>query len=222
MQTIIYLTLIALLASVGIGMALIITDDKITDNKAIAEPYTEPYNFGTVLELNDSNVNNELSQYPFFVLDCYVTWCEPCKDLTSTLSELSSELKSQVAFGTIDVEENKETKELYNIFSYPAILFFKNGTLVDSQIGYGSKSELVERLQMIKPDLDISNVGANKGRIANIPPPSLTMPLGIPRNISPDKMQIMPAPAPAVFRQFIENTTKYGNSSNFSINDSPY
>lgn len=211
MRTIIYLALIAQFTSIGIGMALILTDDNTM---------AEPNNLGTVLEFYDSNVNNELSQYPFLVLDCYVTWCEPCKDLTSTLSELSCELDGQVAFGTIDIEKNKETKELYDISSYPTILFFKNGTLVDSQIGYGSKSELVERLQMIKPDLNTSNVETNLRQIMNEHPPSLTMPLRTSRNVSPDKMQIMPAPAPAIFREFVENITEYGNSSNPLTNNS--
>ena len=205
MHTIAYFTLIALLASIGTGMALIVTNDT---------EMAELTNVGIVLELSDSNENSELSRYPLFVLDCYVSWCEPCKDLGTYLQELSGELNGQVAFGSIDIEKNEETKGRYGVFSYPAILFFKNGTLVDSQIGYGSKSELARRLQMIEPDLDVSDIETNERPSVTLPEPSETIISRMPRNIGPDKMQIMPAPAPAAFRQFVENASG-NNSSNF-------
>ncbi len=57
MHTIVYFTLIALLASIGTGMALIVTNDTLM---------AESPNRGIVLELNDSNVNSELSRYPLY------------------------------------------------------------------------------------------------------------------------------------------------------------
>lgn len=45
---------------------------------------------------------------------------------------------------------------MYSIMSYPTLLIFKNGLLVDSQAGYGSKSELVDLLQMDYPGLNTS------------------------------------------------------------------
>jgi len=149
MRAIIHFILIASLASISTGMAAIATDDLAME---------DPSNLGVVLELNDSNVSDVLSKYPLFILDCYDPWCEPCKELNTTLYELSGELKDQVYFGSIDVIRNEETAKKYNIIAYPTILFFKNGRLIDSQEGYGSKSELLMRLQMIEPHLNVSNV----------------------------------------------------------------
>ncbi len=149
MRAIIHFILIASLASINTGMAAIAIDDLARE---------DPSNLGVVLELNDSTVSNALSKYPLFVLDCYDPWCEPCKELNITLYEISGELKDQVSFGSIDAERNEETAKRYNIIAYPTILFFKNGTLIDSQEGYGSKSELIMRLQIIEPNLNISNV----------------------------------------------------------------
>lgn len=115
-------------------------------------------NLEEIPELNDTTVNNTLHEHPLFVLDCYAQWCEPCKDLSATLYDLSDKLKGQVVFGMIDIENNIETAERYNIHLYPTLLFFKNGTLVDSQIGFGSKSELIMRLKIIEPRLNISNL----------------------------------------------------------------
>lgn len=170
MRVIIYFVLIALLSSISTGTAVIATDDLAM---------VDPSSLGKVLELNDSTVSNVLSKYPLFVLDCYDPWCEPCKDLNSTLYEISGELKDQVSFGSIDVEMNEETAKKYNIIAYPTILFFKNGTLVDSQEGYGSKSELLMRLQMIEPDLNISNVKLDEMQTMPVPSPSAATSSGV-------------------------------------------
>jgi thioredoxin 1 len=206
MRVIICFILIALLASIGAGMTATAT--------AAHDPVgVEQANLGTVIGLNDSTVSEALNEYPLFVLDCYVSWCEPCKDLNMTFDELSDELKDQVAFGSINIENNRETADRYGIVSYPTILFIKNGTLVDSQVGYGSESELVMRLQMIESDLNLSNVRTNEMQAMPVLSPSDIMQSNASKNIRPDKMQIMPSPAPAAFRQFVENASKDGNSS---------
>ncbi len=170
MRVVIYFIVIALLSSIGTGMAVIATDDHTK---------VDPSSLGKVLELNDSTVSNALSKYPLFVLDCYEPWCEPCKDLNSILYEISGELNDQVSFGSIDIERNEETAKRYNIIAYPTILFFKNGTLVDSQEGYGSKSELLMRLQMIEPNLNIGNVKLDEMQTMPVPSPSAATSSGV-------------------------------------------
>ena len=111
-----------------------------------------------ISELNDSTVNGALNEFPLFVLDCYVPQCGPCTVANSTLAELSGELNAQVAIGRINVKENNVTKNKYKITGYPTLLIFKNGTLVDKQIGFRSKLELVDLLKKSKPGLDVSHV----------------------------------------------------------------
>jgi len=113
------------------------------------------------LKLNDSTVNSAISKFPFFVLDCYVTWCEPCKTSSTVFYELASELRGQVTFGMIDIERNSVTARMYNITSYPTILIFKYGMLIDSQAGYSSKAELVDLIKMDDPGLNTSNIEFN-------------------------------------------------------------
>ena len=112
----------------------------------------------SISELNDSTVNNVLKEFPLFVLDCYFPQCGPCTVANSTLLELSSELNAQVAIGRINVKENNVTKNKYKITGYPTLLIFKNGTLVNKQVGFRSKLELVDLLKKSKPDLDVSHV----------------------------------------------------------------
>lgn len=119
---------------------------------------TDLSNSDESLKLNDSTVNSAINKFPFFVLDCYVTWCEPCKTSSIVLYELASELRGQVTFGMIDIERNSVTARMYNITSYPTILIFKNGFLIDSQAGYSSKTELIDLIKMGNPGLNTSNI----------------------------------------------------------------
>jgi len=106
-----------------------------------------------VAELSDENVDSAVSSNPFFVLDCYVTWCEPCLDLSDTIQDLAADLRGQVAFGKIDVEENELIAQRYNISEYPTILIFENGMLVNRQLGSWPEQELLDLLRSVFPSL---------------------------------------------------------------------
>lgn len=129
----------------------------MTTVMAVDQPIkTEISDSDGILKLNDSTANIAINKFPFFVLDCYVPWCEPCKAMGTALYEIASDLEGQITFGIIDIENNSATARMYSITSYPTLLIFKNGMLVDSQAGYGSKSELVDLLQMDYPGLNTS------------------------------------------------------------------
>jgi thioredoxin 1 len=145
-----YFILIESLAIFGLMTTVTATDQLMK---------TEISNSDGILKLNDSTANAVIDKFPFFVLDCYVPWCEPCKTMGTALYEIASDLGGQVTFGIIDIENNSMIAKIYNITSYPTLLIFKNGKLVDSQAGYGSKSELVDLLQMDYPGLNTSNAG---------------------------------------------------------------
>ena len=148
MHRVMYFILIGSLAIFGLATTAMAADQLMK---------TDLSNSDGILKLSDSTVNTAINRFPFFVLDCYAPWCEPCKAMSTALYELAGELKGQVTFGLIDIENNSVTARRYNITSYPTLLIFKNGMLVDNQAGYGSKSELVDLLQMDDPGLNTGN-----------------------------------------------------------------
>ena len=148
MHRIMYFILIESLAIFGLATTVMATDQPMK---------TDLSNSDGILKLNDGTANNAINKFPFFILDCYVPWCEPCKAMSTALYELAGELRGQVTFGLIDIENNSVTARRYNITSYPTLLIFKTGMLVDTQAGYGSKSELVDLFQMDFPGLNTGN-----------------------------------------------------------------
>lgn len=108
--------------------------------------------------VNDSSPQFALDKYPFFVLEGFANWCDNCMEMNVTLSELSSDLMGQVAFGQINAEKNNDTSEKYNITAYPTTLIFKNGIFVGIHEGYQSVPEFIRTIKKQEPDLDISKV----------------------------------------------------------------
>lgn len=119
---------------------------------------TDSLNTSIIQELNDSTVNESISQHPFFILNVYKQICNPCQRMKAALDELSRELDGQAAIGMIDGRKNLRTESGYNITSYPTLLVFDNGTLIDKMPGFASKKYIVDRLRMKNPNLNTSRV----------------------------------------------------------------
>jgi len=69
------------------------------------------------------------------IIEFYTPWCNPCSQLTSTLTKLSKEF-SHISFLKINAEENNEASLLASIRSVPTILFLKDGKELNRLIGY--------------------------------------------------------------------------------------
>jgi len=65
------------------------------------------------------------------------------------VEELAKEYDGKVVIGKMDVDENTETPEVYGIRNIPTILFFKDGQLVDKQVGAAQKSALVAKVEAL-------------------------------------------------------------------------
>jgi thioredoxin 1 len=82
------------------------------------------------------------------VIDCWAAWCGPCRMLSPVIEELAMEQKD-VAFGKLNVDENRATPMKYGIMSIPTLLYFKDGQLVDKTIGALPKRSIEDRLEKI-------------------------------------------------------------------------
>jgi len=82
---------------------------------------------------------------PVAVVDCWATWCFPCRVLGPVIEQLAREHK-EVAFGKLNVDENPATAVRYGIMSIPTLLYFKDGKLVDRTIGALPKEAIENRI----------------------------------------------------------------------------
>lgn len=93
--------------------------------------------------LNLNNFYEEISNTDKLVLvDFYATWCGPCKMISPIIAEIANEYSDTVKVCKVNVDENQQLAVKYNIASIPTLLFFKGGKIVNTIVGFSSKSEL--------------------------------------------------------------------------------
>ena len=73
------------------------------------------------------------SSKPVFV-DFWAEWCGPCRMVSPVVEELSKEYDN-VDFVKVNVDENNELAQKYNVFSIPTLAIFKNGQIVSQKVG---------------------------------------------------------------------------------------
>ncbi|MBN2698051.1 MAG: thioredoxin [Bacteroidales bacterium] len=100
------------------------------------------------LEATDSNFNDMVlnSDKPVIV-DFWAEWCGPCRMVGPIVEEVGRDYDGKVVVAKLDVDSNPGVTSRYGIRNIPTILFFKNGAVVDKQIGAVPKSVIVNKLE---------------------------------------------------------------------------
>ena len=66
-----------------------------------------------------------------------------------SIDELATEYEGKALIGKVDVEENNDLAEKYAIRSVPTIIFFKDGEMVDKQVGAVPKAVLESKIKAL-------------------------------------------------------------------------
>lgn len=95
-----------------------------------------------VLHINDDQFEHEVigSDRPVFV-DFWAPWCGPCRMVGPFIDELAEEMPN-VKFVKIDIDKNTEVAAKLGVMSIPNMIVFKDGNIVNRQIGGLPKNEL--------------------------------------------------------------------------------
>ena len=102
------------------------------------------------LEITEANFEElvEKSDKPV-LLDFWAEWCGPCRMIGPIVEEMSQEFAGKAIIGKVDVDSNNAISTRFGIRNIPTILFFKNGAVVDKQVGAVPKSTLVNKLNAL-------------------------------------------------------------------------
>lgn len=101
------------------------------------------------LKVTDENYKDLLNGDKPVVLDFWAEWCGPCRMVGPVIDELATEYEGKVVVGKVDVDENNDIVFDYGIRNIPTILFFKEGQLIDKQVGAAAKGVFVEKIDKL-------------------------------------------------------------------------
>jgi len=101
------------------------------------------------LEFTDGNIKEFINSGKPVVIDFWAEWCGPCRMVGPLVEELAKEYDGKVVIGKMNVDDNVDTPNEYGIRNIPTILFFKDGKLVDKQIGATQKSVLATKVEAL-------------------------------------------------------------------------
>ena len=80
---------------------------------------------------------DDLVQNGILLVDFYTEWCGPCKMLSSILEEID-----YMDVVKVDADKFPELAMKFGIMSVPTLCFYKNGLVMQKEIGYRTPEEI--------------------------------------------------------------------------------
>ncbi len=96
----------------------------------------------SVITVNENTFEKEviLADKPVLV-DFYADWCGPCRMLRPTLEAIADE-RSDVKVAAVNIDENPDLADEFDIATIPCVILFQNGAEADRSIGLVPKEAL--------------------------------------------------------------------------------
>jgi thioredoxin 1 len=105
-----------------------------------------------VFEVSDATFDREVlkSETPVLV-DFWAVWCGPCKAIAPIVDGVAAKFAGKLKVAKVNVDENGASPSRYGIRGIPALLFFKDGKVVDQMVGLNPRAEdlIVEKIQRL-------------------------------------------------------------------------
>lgn len=99
------------------------------------------------LHLTTENFRKEVLEYEgTAMVDFWASWCGPCQMVGPIIEEIAEE-RTDIKVCKVNVNEQPDLAEKYNVMSIPTIIVFKGGEPVTVSLGAKPKAEILELLK---------------------------------------------------------------------------
>lgn len=102
----------------------------------------------SVLTITKDNFEAEVihSDKPV-LLDFWAAWCSPCRMVAPIVDEVANEVE-HAKVGKINVDEQPELAQAFNVMSIPTLAVLKAGKVVKTVVGARPKADILRMLEV--------------------------------------------------------------------------
>lgn len=104
--------------------------------------------------VTDETFNNDVivrSETLPVIVDLWAPWCEPCKSLTPILETVVAKTNSAVELVAVNIDENPQIRQTFQVQSIPAVYAFKDGAVVNGFMGAQGEDAIQEFVDSLLP-----------------------------------------------------------------------
>jgi len=101
---------------------------------------------GKAIILTEDTFDKTIKSKSPVLVDFWAEWCGPCKMIGPMVEELAGEYEHKAIVAKLNVDDNPKISERFGVRSIPTFLLFKDGEVIDKQVGAVPKSVLVSKL----------------------------------------------------------------------------
>lgn len=101
----------------------------------------------SVLHVTNENFEREvLKSDKTVIIDFWASWCNPCRMLAPIFEAAANEAEN-VKFCKVNVDEQPELAQRFEIMSIPTMIVFKNGAIAKKSVGGMSKDQILKLVE---------------------------------------------------------------------------
>lgn len=97
----------------------------------------------SIINVTKDNFTSEvLSADKAVLIDFWAPWCGYCRRIAPVVETVAESYTDKLIFGKINVDENEELEDRFEVMTIPTLLLFKDGKPGEPLVNPGSRAEI--------------------------------------------------------------------------------